>query len=58
MERYRSRGVQTRLTHRRLEYAKIHGYDIAMVQATPGSVSERNIASAEFRLVHKKLFVQ
>ena len=56
--RYRSRGLQMRLIHQQLAHTKVRGCDMAMVQATPGSASERNIARAGFRLAYTKLFVQ
>lgn len=55
---YRSRGLQMRLIHQRLAHAQRRGCDLAMVQATPGSASDRNIARAGFQLAYTKLFVQ
>ena len=58
IEGYRSRGLQMRLIHQRIAHAQRRGCDLAMVQATPGSASERNIARAGFQLAYTKLFVQ
>jgi hypothetical protein len=58
IERFRGHGYQKRPIRQRLAYAKTRGCDVAMVQATPGSASERNIVRARFQLAYTKLFVQ
>ncbi len=47
-------GVQRALLHARLCYAKDQGCDLAMVQTTPGSDSQRNIERFGFRIAYTK----
>ncbi len=47
-------GVQSALLHARLTYAKAQGCDLFMVQATPGSASQRNVARFGFQLAYTK----
>lgn len=47
-------GVQSALLYARLTYAKAHGCDLVMVQTTPGSASQRNVARFGFQLAYTK----
>ncbi len=51
---FRGRGCQTALLHRRLADAAKAGYDLAVTQATPGSVSQRNMERVGFRVAYTK----
>jgi GNAT superfamily N-acetyltransferase len=51
---FRNRGVQAALLDARLEAAGRRGCDLASVQTLPGSVSERNVERAGFRLVYTR----
>ncbi|HSP17786.1 MAG TPA: GNAT family N-acetyltransferase [Thermoanaerobaculia bacterium] len=54
-ERFRNRGVQTALLHRRLADAAKMGCEIAMVTTQPGSASHRNVARRGFELLYTKV---
>lgn len=51
---WRRMGAQSALLHARLNYAKEHGCDLAMVQTTPGSASQRNVARVGFQIAYTK----
>ena len=51
----RRMGVQSALLHARLTWAQTHGCDLAMVQATPGSASQRNVERFGFRVAYTKV---
>jgi GNAT superfamily N-acetyltransferase len=51
---FRNRGVQAALLDHRLEAAVRRGCGLASVQTVPGSVSERNVERAGFRLVYTR----
>lgn len=56
---YRGRGIQSALLSARLHVARERGASLAAVDVTPGSVSERNVIRAGFRLIGARLnFVQ
>jgi GNAT superfamily N-acetyltransferase len=50
-------GVQSALLHARLAWARVHDCDLVMVQTTPGSASQRNVARFGFRLAYTKATV-
>ncbi len=54
-ERFRNRGVQTALLHRRLADAARMGCEIAIVTTQPGSASHRNVSRRGFELLYTKL---
>jgi GNAT superfamily N-acetyltransferase len=54
---YRRRGVQTALVNARLAVAQQMGCDLALTFTTPGSVSQRNIERAGFRLAYTQLIL-
>lgn len=51
---YRQRGVQTALLKARLAFARAAGCQLAMVQTSPGSLSQRNVLRAGFALIYTK----
>ena len=51
---FRNRGVQKALLRARLANAAESGCDLAMVAASPGSVSQRNIERQGFRVVYTR----
>ena len=50
----RGRGCQTALLHRRIADADDDGCDLIASQATPGSVSQRNMERAGLRIAYTK----
>ncbi len=52
---WRSRGCQTALVRRRLNDAALAGCDLAAVEATPGSASERNLERLGLRLAYTRV---
>ena len=54
---YRSQGVQAALLPACLHLARQQGADLAVVYATPGSVSERNVVRVGFRMAGARLNV-
>ena len=54
----RGRGFQRWVIRWRLRFAARAGCDVAFVQATPGSPSQRNIERAGFRLAYTKAMVE
>ncbi len=54
-DRFRNRGVQTALLHRRLADAAKMGCEIAIVTTQPGSASHRNVSRRGFELLYTKL---
>jgi len=52
---YRGRGVQTSMIEHRLRVAQSQGAKLALVTASPGTSSERNILHAGFRLAYTRL---
>jgi hypothetical protein len=55
LPKFRRRGLQTIMLHRRLSDASKEGCDIAMVTTLPGSDSHRNVARRGFELLYTKL---
>lgn len=53
----RRMGLQSALLHTRLTYAAEHGCDLAMVQTTPGSASQRNVERFGFQIAYTKATV-
>lgn len=51
----RSSGAHLALHSARLEYAKIHGCDLAMICTIPGSVSQRNAERFGFNLAYTRM---
>ena len=51
---FRGRGCQTALLYCRLSDAAKAGYELAVTQATPGSVSQRNMERTGFRVAYTK----
>ena len=54
MPSFRRRGCQTALLYRRLADARRAGCGLAVTQAAPGSVSQRNMERAGFRVAYTK----
>ena len=54
-ERFRNRGVQTALLHRRIAEASQAGCELGMVTTQPGSASHRNVARRGFELLYTKV---
>lgn len=54
VKKYQRMGCQTALINRRLEDAAREGCDLAVTQATPGSVSQRNMERLGFRVAYTK----
>ncbi len=54
LEKYRGRGCQSALLRERIADAAKAGCDLAIVQANPGSVSERNIVRVGMRVAYTK----
>ncbi len=54
-ERFRNRGVQTALLHRRIADAAQAGCELGMVTTQPGSASHRNVARRGFELLYTKV---
>jgi GNAT superfamily N-acetyltransferase len=52
---FRQRGVQTALVQARLAAARAQGCDLAMALTLPGTVSQRNLERAGFRLAYTKM---
>lgn len=52
---FRRMGAQTALLHARLLVARQAGCDLAMVQTTPGSASQRNVEKVGFRLAYTRV---
>lgn len=52
---WRGRGAQRALLHARLRHARDHGADLAGVLTSPGTISERNMRRAGFRMVGARL---
>ena len=50
----RRRGLQTALLHERMRYAFVHGCDLAMMVAQPGSDSQRNAERKGFRIAYTR----
>ena len=50
----RRRGLQSALLRERMRYAFVHGYDLAMMAAMPGSDSQRNAERAGFRIAYTR----
>jgi GNAT superfamily N-acetyltransferase len=55
LAQFRGRGVQRALQERRLAVAAGNGCDLAVSEATPGSISQRNMERAGFRVVYTRL---
>jgi GNAT superfamily N-acetyltransferase len=51
----RNKGAQRALLDSRLQYAREHGCDIAMMCALPGSASQRNAEREGFRIAYTRL---
>ncbi|MCB0053431.1 MAG: GNAT family N-acetyltransferase [Caldilinea sp.] len=51
----RRQGVQRALLDARLAYARDRGCNLALVQTTPGSASQRNVARCGFQLAYTKV---
>lgn len=54
----RGRGVQSALLGERLRYAASTGCDLAMIEAAPGGVSERNQLRAGFRVAYTRVTLE
>lgn len=54
----RGKGVQSALLAERLRYASATGSDLAMIEATPGGVSERNQLRAGFRVAYTRVTLE
>lgn len=54
LPQYRGRGVQAAVVWQSLRHAIESGCDLAMVQAVPGSQSQRNLERAGFRTIYTK----
>ena len=54
VKKYRGWGCQTALINRRLEDAAVAGCNLAVTQAAPGSVSQRNMERVGFRVAYTK----
>ena len=52
---FRGRGCQAALLHARLAEAARHGCELAVVEATPGSTSQRNLERVDLRLAYTKV---
>lgn len=52
---FRRRGVQTALLHARFAAAAAAGCDLATVQTTPGTASQRNVQRAGFTVAYTKV---
>lgn len=50
----RRRGLQAALLHKRMRYAFDHGCDLAMMVASPGSNSQRNVERIGFRIAYTR----
>jgi GNAT superfamily N-acetyltransferase len=50
----RGRGLQTALLEERMRYAWGHGYDLAMIVASPGSQSQRNAERKGFQIAYTR----
>jgi GNAT superfamily N-acetyltransferase len=50
----RRRGLQTALLEARMKYAFDHGCDLAMMAATPGSDSQRNVERKGFQIAYTR----
>lgn len=55
---YRNRGIQTALLQHRLSMAADAGCEYAVIVTLPGTVSERNVVRAGFRLAYTKAAFQ
>lgn len=53
--RWRGRGAQRALLEARLQFAREHGCDLAMMGAAPGSGSQRNAQRAGFSVAYTRL---
>lgn len=51
---YRNRGAQNALLQARLSFAVMHGADLAMMVASPGSASQRNAERQGFRVAYTR----
>lgn len=54
----RGRGVQSALLAERLRHASAKGCDLAMIEASPGGVSERNQLRAGFRVAYTRVTLE
>ena len=50
----RGRGAQNALLHARLDYARTHGCDLAMMCALPGGTSQKNAERNGFRVMYTR----
>ena len=57
LPQYRNRGIQSAFMQRRLRSAQQAGCDLAVVLTMPGTVSQRNVERAGFRLAYTKVVV-
>jgi GNAT superfamily N-acetyltransferase len=51
----RGRGAQRALLAARLQYARDHGAELAMMVAAPGSASQRNAQRVGFQVVYSRV---
>jgi GNAT superfamily N-acetyltransferase len=54
----RNRGVQSSILAERLRYAREAGCDLAVIEATPGGVSQRNQERAGFRTAYTRVTLE
>lgn len=54
----RGRGVQSAILAHRLAYARAAGCDLAVIEASPGGVSERNQQRAGFRVAYTRVSLE
>lgn len=54
----RGRGVQTAILAHRLAYAREAGCDLAVIEASPGGISERNQQRAGFRVAYTRVSLE
>ncbi len=54
----RGRGVQSALLAHRLHYARKAGCDLAVIEASPGGISERNQQRAGFRVAYTRVSLE
>lgn len=54
----RGRGVQSAILAHRLAYARAAGCDLAVIEASPGGISERNQQRAGFRVAYTRVSLE
>lgn len=55
LPKYRGLGLQKKLVQHRLDFARQHGLNIAMVTTEPGSISDLNIQKMGFRCAYTRI---